>query len=142
MARAKPCSKRSTEYVFQNPVPRSAEDSGHYNTSWFENRCSPEAFEALISCYAPAISGVHDSFESAVHHSFHVEWHCLRTYHLRQTRIFHHPGIDAIAVGARLEHDIREQYVSRGLVLIPRGNGFPILMFRLSPTHSRNSSAP
>jgi hypothetical protein len=88
----------------------------------------------------PKSSGFDDALEAAVQHALHIEGHFLGQ--LGQTWILHDLCVDAIAVGARLKHDIREQYRSPGLVLIPSGNDFPILISRSSPTHSRNSSAP
>jgi hypothetical protein len=60
-----------------------------------------------------------DGLESAVHHSLHIEWHCLWIHHLRKTRVLHHLRVDAIAVSARLKHDVREQYRLTGLGFNP-----------------------
>src|SRR5688572_1153674 len=45
-------------------------------------------------------SGLHDGVEAAIAHALDVEGHALRVHHLREARVLHHFGVDAVAMGA------------------------------------------
>lgn len=81
---------------------------------WLKIDCKRRAtsIQATDSAPAPsdrATSGFDDRLKSAVHHSLCIERHRRRFHHLHETRVLHHLFVDAIPVGARLEHDVREQ---------------------------------
>jgi hypothetical protein len=51
---------------------------------------------------------VHQNLEPAIDHALHVEGHGGALHHLGEALVLHHLGVDAVAVGARLEHDPRQ----------------------------------
>lgn len=55
--------------------------------------------------------------EPAVDHPCAIEGHVFRIAHVMDTRIFHHFRVDAVAVGARLEQDVREDHRLAGFGL-------------------------
>src|SRR3989304_10476693 len=66
-----------------------------------------------------ARSGLHQDLEAAVGHALDVEGHVLRIAHCRQSGVFHHPGVDPVAVRARLEANPGEHDRLAGLELDP-----------------------
>src|SRR6476619_2114495 len=65
----------------------------------------------------PGISRLDDCLESAVKHALAVEGHRTRIHHRCQAWVFHDFGVHAVAMRARLEHDIREHHGLAGLKL-------------------------
>ena len=55
--------------------------------------------------------------EAAPKHALAVKRHGFGIHHLRQTRVFHHFGVDTVALRARLVHDVRENHSLPGLKL-------------------------
>src|SRR5258705_4682629 len=62
-------------------------------------------------------SGVDHHLESAPEHALAVERHRLRVHHLRQALVLHDLGHDAVALRARLVHDVREHHRLAGFEL-------------------------
>src|SRR5213592_2913693 len=62
-------------------------------------------------------SGVDHHLESAPEHALAVERHVLRVHHLRQSLVLHDLGHDAVAMRARLVHDVREHHRLAGFEL-------------------------
>src|SRR5882672_2766432 len=62
-------------------------------------------------------SGIDYDLESAPEHALAVERHRLRVHQLRQALILHDLGHDAVAMRARLVHDVREHYRLAGFEL-------------------------
>src|SRR5882762_5161026 len=62
-------------------------------------------------------SGVDHHLESAPEHALAVERHRLRVHHLRQALVLHDLGHDAVAMRARLVHDVREHHHLAGFEL-------------------------
>ncbi|CUS38712.1 conserved hypothetical protein [Candidatus Nitrospira nitrificans] len=61
--------------------------------------------------------GLDEDFESTVGHTFIIKGHILWIAHLMDTRVFHHFGVDAVAVGTRREQDVREDHCLAGFGL-------------------------
>src|SRR5439155_16331728 len=77
---------------------------------------------SIALCVADAVtasdrSGVDHHLESAPEHALAVERHRLRVHHLRQALVLHDLGHDAVAMRARLVHDIREHHHLAGFEL-------------------------
>src|SRR5437899_5949934 len=62
-------------------------------------------------------SGIDHDLESAPEHALAVEWHRLRVHHLRQALVLHDLGHDAVAMRARLVHDVGEHHRLAGFQL-------------------------
>src|SRR5437899_12598164 len=65
----------------------------------------------------PAISRLENRLKPAVKHALAVEGHRTGIHHRSEASIFHHLGVYAVAMRARLEHDIREHHRLAGLGL-------------------------
>src|SRR5216117_1432075 len=77
---------------------------------------------SIALCVADAIkasdrSGVDHHLESAPKHALAIERHRLRIHHLRQALVLHDLGHDAVAMRARLVHDVREHHRLAGFEL-------------------------
>src|SRR2546425_9042854 len=77
---------------------------------------------SIALCVADAVtaidrSGVDHHLESAPEHALAVERHVLRVHHLRQSLVLHDLGHDAVAMRARLVHDVREHHRLAGFEL-------------------------
>src|SRR5437763_13473146 len=64
-----------------------------------------------------AALGADQKFEAAKDHALAVEGQRLRVHHLREPRVLHHFGIDAIAMRTRFIRDPREDDCLAGLEL-------------------------
>ena len=87
-------------------------------------------------------SGINHDLAAAVGHAFRVERHPFRLHRPGQSRIFHCLVVHLIAMGARLVHDPRENHGFACFGFTTPGNDFTLIVFKSSPTHSRNLSAP
>src|SRR5438094_1117703 len=86
-------------------------------------------------------SGINHDLAAAVGHAFRVERHLFRLHRPGQSRIFHCLVVHLIAMGARLVHDPRENHGFACFGFTTPGNDFTLIVFKSSPTHSRNLSA-
>src|SRR2546426_1542098 len=72
----------------------------------------------IAVCRAPAgNSGLYDRLEPAVEHALAVERHVFWIAHSADARVFHHLGVDAVAMRARLVNDVSEHHRLAGLGL-------------------------
>ena len=104
------------------------------------NRSSQHAYRAR--CRRSPGLGFDQHLEPAVDYVFEVEGHGFMITHRHNALVRHHPGVDAIAVGLRLEHNPGKYHWLAGLPLAKRENGCPNVTLRSSPAHSRYSSVP
>src|SRR5436190_20550878 len=77
---------------------------------------------SIALCVADAVtasdrSGVDHHLESSPEHALAVKRHRLRVHHLRQALVLHDLGHDAVAMCARLVHDVREHHHLAGFQL-------------------------
>src|SRR6267378_1744902 len=64
-----------------------------------------------------ALSCIDHDLEPTPEHALAVERHVLRVHHLRQALVLHDLGHDAVAMRARLVHDVREHHRLAGFEL-------------------------
>src|SRR5438093_13264222 len=110
--------------LYPGPLLALMEISSKYRGSHWSLAC--RAHLTRRACRPPgrmasrsliALSCIDHDLEPAPEHALAIERHRLRVHHLRQALVLHDLGHDAVAMRARLVHDVREHHRLAGFEL-------------------------